>query len=203
MRRGGLENAPSPHVYEWYRQAGVSGTEHLVVRSAGDPRALAANLRAAVRREDSSAILSGVSTVEDLLSGQLASRRFQTWLLGIFSSFALLLATVGIYGVMQYTVAQRTHEIGVRMALGARPLQVVRLVESEGLRLALAGVSLGVVGSLTLSPFISSLLFGVHAADPLTYTAVVSMLIVVSLAASYVPARRAAQVDPVEALRHE
>jgi predicted permease len=203
MRRRGLENGPTPHVYEWYRQAGVSGTEYLVVRAAGNPHALVAGLRAAVRAEDSSAILSSVSTVEDLLSDQLAPRRFQVWLLGLFSSFALLLAVLGIYGVMQYTVAQRTHEIGVRIALGARPVHVVRLVETEGLRLAMAGVSLGVVGALTLSPLISSLLFGVHTADPLTFTAVVSMLILVALVACYIPARRAAHIDPIEALRHE
>jgi predicted permease len=202
MRRRGLENGPTPHVYEWYRQAGVSGTEHLVVRAAGNPRALVAGVRAGVRAEDSSAILSSVSTVEDLLSDQLAPRRFQVWLLGLFSSFALLLAVLGIYGVMQYTVAQRTHEIGVRIALGARPVHVVRLVETEGLRLAMAGVSLGVVGALTLSPLISSLLFGVHTVDPLTFTAVVSMLILVALVACYIPARRAAQIDPIEALRH-
>jgi len=203
MRRRGLENAPTPHVYEWYRQTGGAGTENLVVRTAGDPRTLAANLRAIVRTEAPSAILSSVNTVEDLLSEQLALRRFQTWLLGLFSAFALLLASVGIFGVMQYTVAQRTHEIGVRIALGARPVHVVRLVETEGLRLAISGVSLGVVGALSLSPLISSLLFGVHTIDPLTFTTVVSMLIVVALVACYIPARRASQVDPIEALRHE
>src|SRR5579872_392351 len=203
MRRSGLENAPTGHVYEWYRQAGVSGTEHLLVRVAGDPRALAASLRAAVRAENSSAILSNVSTVEDLLSDQLATRRFQTWLLGLFSSFALLLASLGIYGVMQYTIVQRTHEIGVRIALGAQPLHVVRLVETEGLRLAIAGVSLGVVGTLVLSPLLSSLLFSVHTRDPLTFAAAVTMLIAAALVACYIPARRAAQVDPIEALRHE
>lgn len=203
MRRRGLENAPTPHIYEWYRQAGVAGTEHLVVRAAGDPRALAASLRATVRAEDSSAVLSAVNTVEDLLSEQLAPRRFQTWLLGLFSSFALLLASLGIYGVLQYTVAQRTHEIGVRVALGARPVQVVRLVEAEGLRLAMAGVSLGVVGALTLSPFMASLLFGVQATDPFTLVSVVSTLMFVALVACYIPARRAAHVDPIEALRCE
>jgi putative ABC transport system permease protein len=203
MHRRGLENAPTPHIYEWYRQAGIAATENFLVRAAGNPRALAASLRASVRAEDPSAILSGVSTVEDLLSEQLAPRRFQTWLFGLFSSFALLLASLGIYGVMQYTVAQRTHEIGVRIALGARPVQVVRLVESEGLRLALAGVSLGVIGSLTLSPLMSSLLFGVHATDPFTFVSVVSTLIVVALVACFIPARRAAYLDPIEALRCE
>jgi predicted lysophospholipase L1 biosynthesis ABC-type transport system permease subunit len=203
MHRGGMENASTPHVYEWYRQAGVAGTENLVVRAAGDPHTLAASLRASVRTEDPSAILSAVNTVEDLLSEQLAPRRFQTWLLGLFSFFALLLASLGIYGVMQYTVAQRTHEIGVRIALGARPGQVVRLVETEGLRLAIAGVSLGVIGALTLSPLMSSLLFSVHATDPLTFASVVTALVVIALFACYIPARRAARVDPIVALRCE
>jgi predicted permease len=203
MHRGGMENASTPHVYEWYRQAGVAGTENLVVRAAGDPHTLAASLRASVRTEDPSAILSAVNTVEHLLSEQLAPRRFQTWLLGLFSFFALLLASLGIYGVMQYTVAQRTHEIGVRIALGARPGQVVRLVETEGLRLAIAGVSLGVIGALALSPLMSSLLFNVHATDPLTFASVVIALIVIALFACYIPARRAARVDPIVALRCE
>jgi len=203
MHRSGLENAVTPHVYEWYRQAGVAGTESLVVRAAGDPRALASSLRASVRAEDPSAILSGVNTVEDLLSRQLAPRRFQTWLLGLFSSFALLLASIGIYGVMHYSVAQRTHEIGIRMALGARPAQVMRLVENEGLRLAVAGVLLGLAGALVLSPLMASLLFGVHATDPLTFASVVSTLLIVALVGCYVPARRAAHVNPIEALRQE
>lgn len=144
-----------------------------------------------------------MNTVEDLLSDQLAPRRFQTWLLGLFSSFALLLASLGIYGVMQYTVVRRRHEIGVRVALGARPVQVVRMVQTEGLRLAMAGVSLGFVGALALSPLLSSLLFSVHAKDPVTFISVASTLIVVAMVACYIPARRASRVDPIEALRCE
>ncbi len=203
MHRSGLEYAPTPHVFEWYRQAGANITEDLVVRAAGDPRALSANLRSAVRAEDSTAVLSRVSTVEDLLSDQLAPRRFQTWLFGLFSALALLLATIGIYGVMHYSVTQRTHEIGVRMALGARPSEILRLVEGEGLRLAVGGVVLGGIGALWLTPLISSLLFAVRPADPLTFLAVVSILVAAALVASYIPARRAAKVDPMAALRHE
>jgi putative ABC transport system permease protein len=203
MHRSGLENTTTPHVYEWYRQAGVSGTDNLVVRAAGDPRALATSLRVTVRAEASTAILSSVNTVEDLLSEQLAPRRFQAWLLGLFSSFALLLAGIGIYSVMHYAVAQRTHEIGVRIALGARPVHVIGLVETEGLRLAMAGMSLGLIGALIFSHLMSSLLFGVHPTDPLTLTAVVSVLMVAALVACYIPARRAMRVDPMIALRYE
>jgi len=203
MRRSGLEYRPTPHVFEWYRQAEPSNTEDYVVRTTGDPRALAASLRGAVRALDAGAILSPVTTVDDLLSAQLAPRRFQTWLLGLFSALALLLASVGIYGVMHYSVAQRTHEIGVRVALGARPADILRLVTGEGLRLALLGAVLGFIGALELTPLISNLLFGIRATDPLTFAAVVATLLAVALLACYVPARRAARVDPMEALRCE
>jgi predicted permease len=203
MRRSGLEYAPTPHVFEWYRQAGANRTEDLLVRGGGDVGALSASLRSTVRAEAATAVLSRVSTVEDLLSDQLAPRRFQTWLFGLFSALALLLATIGIYGVMHYSVTQRAHEIGVRMALGARPSEILSLVEGEGLRLAVGGVVLGGIGALWLTPLISRLLFGVSPTDPLTFLAVVSTLVAAALVACYIPARRAAQVNPIVALRYE
>lgn len=201
MRRSGLEYDPTPHVFEWFRQSGVDSTENIVARAAGDPRALAASLRSAVRAEDRTAVLSGPDTVDDLLAGQLAPRRFETWLLGLFSAIALILASVGIYGVMHYSVSQRRQEIGVRMALGARPADVLRLVEREGLELALAGVALGAIGAAFVVPLMSNLLFGIQPFDPLTAGAVVTALLGIAACACYVPARQAAHVDPVEVLR--
>ncbi len=142
MRRHGPENQPTPHVFEWYRQSwGI--TPDLVVRTATDPLKLTATLRNAIR----------VTTMEEMLSEQISQRRFQTWLLGLFSVIALLLASAGIHGVMHYAVARRTHEIGIRMALGAQPRNVLGMVIGQGLVLALVGVAVGLLGSLWLSPF--------------------------------------------------
>jgi ABC-type antimicrobial peptide transport system permease subunit len=138
-------------------------------------------------------------TVEQELSDQLAPRRFQTWLLALLSLMAVLLATVGIYGVMHYTVAQRTHEIGVRMALGARPGNVVRLVIGQGILLAGAGLGGGLIGARCLTRLLASLLFGVTATDPVTFGTVAILLTVVAILASSIPAMRAARVNPLAA----
>jgi predicted permease len=202
MRRNGLERQPLPHIFEWYKQSGRVPPD-LIVRTAGDPRIVAATLRSIVRGLDQDAILSPVTTMEQQLSDQLSPRRFQTSLLGLFSVMALLLATVGIYALMHYSVSQRTHEMGVRIALGAQRREVMGLVIREGARLALAGVGIGVVAALALTRLMSSLLFGVAVTDPVTFGGVAVLLIAVAFLACYIPAQRAMRVDPIVALRYE
>ena len=202
MRRNGLEREPVPHVFEWYKQSG-STPRDFVVRTAGDPRITAVTLRSLIRSLDPVAILSPVTTMNEQLSEQLSPRRFQTSLLGLFSLIALVLATVGIFALMHYTVAQRTQEIGIRMALGARRSDIMRFVIREGALLALAGVSIGTFAALVLTRFISSLLFGVGASDPTTFAGVAALLMVFALVGCCVPARRAMRVDPIVALRYE
>jgi len=204
MRRSGLERGPIPHVYEPYTQA-IDGyrTSDLVVRFIGASGALAQPLRSVVREIDHTAILSSVTTMEQQLSEQLSPRRFQTTLLTIFSLVALLLAGVGIYGLLHYSVAQRTHEIGIRMALGAHPREVVKLVVKDGAKLAVAGLVIGVIAAATVTRFMKSLFFGVASTDPVTFVCVLILLMMVALLACYIPARRAARVDPTVALRYE
>jgi len=202
MRRNGLEREPQPHIFEWYKQSG-SAPPDIVVRTTGNPRVVAAALRSVVRGLDQSAILSPVTTMEQQLSDQLSPRRFQTSLLGLFSLIALILASVGIYSLMHYSVAQRSHEMGVRIALGAQRGDLMSLVIREGGKLALAGVGLGVVAALGLTRLMSSLLFGIDATDPETFSGVATLLTLVALFACYVPARRATRVDPMVALRYE
>jgi len=147
--------------------------------------------------------VSNVQTLEALVSASASQRRFTTYLIGLFATLALVLAAVGIYGVVAYSVAQRTHEIGVRMALGAQPRHVLQLVVGQGMALTLGGVFLGVLGALALTRLLTSLLVGVAATDPWTFGLVALLLSGVAFLACYVPARRAARVDPLIALRYE
>ena len=202
-RDHGLSRDAPPAVYLHYSQIYTAETMHLVVRSSPDPRDLVAGVRGVVMALDPELPLYGVTTMEQMISGSVAPQRISTLLLGSFAAIALLLGAGGIYGVMSYSVSQRTHEVGIRMALGAKRGDVLGMVIRQGMLLALIGISLGVATALALSRYLESLLFGVSPADPLTFLGVVALLAAVSLAGCAVPARRAAKVDPMVALRRE
>src|SRR5262245_21949149 len=202
MHSHGLERQTTPYVFEWYKQSQAI-TADLVVRTTVDPAEFAATLRSAVRSLDQTAILSRVTTIEKQLSEQMSPRRFQTSLLSLFSIIALTLAGMGIYGVMSYMVVQRTHEIGIRMALGAQISDLLRLIIGEGVKLALVGLLIGFGGAWALTRLMKNLLFSVSPTDPLTFILIGSLLTVVALLACYIPARRATKVDPLIALRWE
>jgi predicted permease len=175
----------------------------VVLRTEGDPTLVMAAVRRAVAEIDPREVVYNVQTMDEVVSNSFAARRLSMILLGVFAALALLLACVGIYGVISYLVGQRTHEIGVRMALGAQPSDVLRLVVGHGARMALVGVAIGIGAALGLTRLMANQLFGVSAHDPLTFTGVAVLLIIVALAACYIPARRAMRVDPMIALRYE
>ena len=203
MRRQGLEHDPIPQMFEPLAQ-NPSRLETLVVRTTTeDPLKMVGALRAAVHRVDKNVPVYGIATLEDQLGAFLTQRRFQTSLLIGFSSIALLMAAIGIYGLIQYSIATRTHEIGIRMAVGARAGEIFRMVIGEGLKLSVTGLALGLIGALWLGRAASGLLFGITPADPLTLISVSLLLTAVAIAASYFPARRAMKVDPISALRQE
>ncbi len=175
----------------------------LTMRTAGSPQALVGAVRTEIHNLDPDIPVYNVQTMDQLVRDSAAANRFQMLLFGVFAGVGLLLAAVGIYGVISYSVTQRTHEIGIRIALGAKPGEVLRLIISDGMRLALAGAVLGVVGALALSRFLSGLLYGVKATDPSTFVVVFLALTAVALIACYLPARRATKVDPMVAMRCE
>jgi predicted permease len=201
MRRQGLERDALPQIFEPLAQNPPRSADLFIRTSSNDPVAMAGALRAAVRRVEKNAPIYGVAPLKQQLGTYLTQRRFQTSLLTGFSVVALLMAAVGIYGLIQYSVATRTQEIGLRMALGGGAGHIFRMIVGEGLTLSLTGVALGLVGAWWLGRAGSSLLFGVTASDPLTFTAVSLLLTAVGIAACYFPARRAMKVDPVVALR--
>jgi putative ABC transport system permease protein len=175
----------------------------IVVRTDSSPEALLPSIREKVRELDSELALANVRTMDQWLSNSAAQPRLNTVLLTIFASIALVIASIGIYGVIAYSVSQRISEIGVRMALGATPRDVLRLIVSEGMNVALIGIGTGLLGGLALGRAVSSLVFGVPVRDPRTFAAVAVALASVALAASVIPALRASRVDPIVALRYE
>jgi putative ABC transport system permease protein len=203
VKQGPLDTAAALHTYQPYAQLAGARSLRIAVRTLGDPAAIAGDVRAAVRSLDRQLALGSVRTMDEVVSRSTASRRFSLALVGSFALLAVLLAAIGIYAVLAYSVARRTHEIGVRVALGARRGDVVRLVLGHSLRVTAIGMLIGVAGALGLTRALQSLLYEVSPTDPLTFSAVLLLLVGISLAASYLPMRRAMRVDPMVALRYE
>ncbi|HVG29692.1 MAG TPA: ABC transporter permease [Pyrinomonadaceae bacterium] len=202
VRHEGLDAPAGAEFYTPFAQA-PEASMSLVVREREGFAGASAGVREAIRQVDRDQYVPAVKTMTDLVAGSVARRRFNALLTGLFAAVALLLASIGIFGVTAYTVAMRTHEIGVRMALGARAVDVLRLVVWQGLRLILLGVGLGLLGSLAVTRVLAGMLYGVTPTDAPTFAAVSLLLTAVALAACYVPARRATRVDPMVALRYE
>jgi predicted permease len=202
MRRTGVDHAVRDEAFFPIAQGG-SNRQLLVVRTQRDPLSFVPDVRRVVQDIDPAQPVSNVQTMDQMLSGLVAQRRFSMTLLSVFAGLALTLALIGAYGVTSYLVSQRTREIGIRMALGAESSRVSRSVVREGMRVAGAGVLVGVVITLLTTRLASGLLYGVSPRDPLTLTAVVVTLLAVSAVANYLPARRAARVDPLTALRQD
>ncbi|HTU36297.1 MAG TPA: ABC transporter permease [Candidatus Acidoferrum sp.] len=203
VRQAGLDQPPRPEIYLPFQQHDFFAPSYIAVRTSGDPMAFANAVREQVWAVDKDQPVTNVMPLETMLQDYLAPRKLQSGLLGGFAAFALLLASIGIYAVLAFSVSQRTQEIGVRVALGAQRQDIFRSILAQGLKLAGVGVAIGLIGSLALSRSLASWLFGVSATDPLTMAGAVIVLLAVAAAACYVPARRAMRVDPISALRHE
>jgi putative ABC transport system permease protein len=205
VKEWGIRDGVIPQAYYPISFAFAPPMDNLavVIRGSTGTKELLATLRNQVRSLDNSLALFSVRTMQEVTSGSMMDTRYQSLLLSSFALLALLLTTVGIYGVMAYAVSQRTHEIGIRIALGARPGEILGLILRQGVRLTLCGVAVGIAGALALTRFLANLLFGIQPRDPATFAVVAAVLCVVSLLASYMPARRATKVDPMVALRYE
>ena len=198
-----LGKDPKLQIYLPYPQTGAFPPNSLVLQTQVNPLSLAATVRRTIWEIDKDQPVSDVSTMEEIVSQSVARQRFSTMLLGIFATLALVLAAVGIYGVMSYSIAQRTREIGIRMALGAQRSDVLKMVVGQGLKLVVIGVAIGLVAAFVLTRVMASLLFGVSATDPMTFITISLILMGVALVASYIPALRATRVDPMVALHYQ
>ena len=197
-----LSSEPTPEYYVPHTQMPFDSMT-IVARTEGDPRALISAVQREVRALDSELPVYNIKTLEEYVAASVAQPRFNTVLLAIFAGIALVLTAVGLFGVMSYTVRQRTHEIGIRMALGAAQTDVLKMVVRQGMTLAGIGMGIGLAGAYFLTQLITSMLFGIGATDPLTFVAISVVLAIVALGACFVPARRATRVDPMVALRYE
>lgn len=197
-----LAAAPEAEVYVPFPQRPWASM-NLILRTAGDPHNWAAAARAAVAAVDRDQPVTGVNTMEEVLATSTAQQRFSVFLLGVFSMTALLLAAVGLYGAIAYSVAERTQEMGIRIALGAATGDILRMIVGQDLTLTLAGLAIGTMAALALTRLMSGLLFQVSAADPASFAASALLFAAIAALASYLPARRATRVDPTEALRYE
>jgi putative ABC transport system permease protein len=203
VHHGGLDAEAGPEYYVSYTQDRLRSLE-LVVRTRTDkPLSLAATIRSAIKQVDQEQYVPAIEPMDQLVAESVGRQRFNMMLLGIFAALALVLAAVGIYGVMSYSVTQRTHEIGIRLALGAQTSDVLRMVVRQGMTLAFIGVVIGLAAAFAMTRIMSSLLFGVSPTDALTFTAVAVLLTGIALLACLIPARRATRVDPMVALRYE
>ncbi len=207
VKNAALDQPAGTELYFPARQMGTFGfglrNPNFILRTSGDPMALAAAAREVIAAIDPALPLASVRTMDDVLGAAESRPRFLTLLLGLFSLVALALAGVGIYGLMSYSVTQRTNEIGIRMALGAQPSDVLRLIVGHGMRLTSLGLAIGIAAAIVLTRSLASLWFGISATDPLTFTSITVILCGVALLACYLPARRAMRVDPIVALRYE
>jgi putative ABC transport system permease protein len=202
----GLGDEAKAEMYVPYRQVDALlpiFQMSVVLRTSMEPLTATSALRSAIGEIDPNQPLVNVRSMDQNIQTSVAQPRFRTWLIGTFAALALVLAAVGVYGVMSYSVTQRTGEIGIRVTMGAQPSDIVRIIVGEGLRLALLGVAVGIVGALLLSRLLRTFVFGVSTSDPATFAGVAIVLTLVGAAASYFPARRATRVDPLVALRYE
>jgi putative ABC transport system permease protein len=202
IKTDGFDQPDQPHIYIPILQ-NPGYAMAVYVRTEGNPAGLTQAIRQQVQAVDPNLPLFGERTMEDLVSASLAQRRFAMQVVGLFGVLALLLAGIGIYGVMAYSVTQRTREIGIRMALGATTGSICRWLLQQGMRLTLIGVGVGLVGALALTRLLRGLLFGIGPTDVATYVGLTALLAAVALLACYIPARRATKVDPLVALRYE